>query len=600
MSHSPFGQSNVKIQRTAQPRPLEATLNDFSGGLNLTDSDLKIKTNFAKVLDNLNRGIDGTLAVRWGTKFKWDIAAITDGDIIEMVYFRDKLVCFTANGHISTIDGNGTQVVIWNTAIAAALPGAPAGWSTGLTIIDSTEFKNELIVTNGINKPVIISKTHTVKYLQDVPTGSNVFVPIGKFVTTVGNYTIIAGIAATPDVIYISAAGTSGTWPGDAAPNDSLSINIASYSADTGGDLRGLSSFRNMLLVHFATSTIVLVLGEYEAAVHIPRVLDTVSKQGIVSHRMSIGFNEEVITADEKGVYKSIKNAFGTGLENDKLSGRIQPEYIADVPTTEADRLKSFAVLADNENSIMFFLKQTSGFDIYVVSYDEGFKRRAWSTYSGWDWKSAATSRKGRVYFSLGTKVYQMGNEVFPDEDFTGDLMHDNAVAWLTATSYDVDDLVLVAGECYICVEDHLSLVFADDLEDHMWEVYEGVEISFDWELPWTDTNTRMRKKRLSYIGIDTSGEATFTLEAYIDNFRFDINLGDDPAITTDFVAGSSLGYGGGNNPYYGGGRRAVDERLWGFPCEFKILKLRVKGSTTRKMKFVAITLLYTRGTYKR
>lgn len=603
MSLSPFGRSKPKINRQAAPRPLEATLNDFSGGLDLTDSDLKLKTNFAKVLDNINRDVDGTLGVRAGTKFKWDVASAVTGDILEEVSFRDKIVVFTDTGEVATIDEEtGVITAIWNNDIAGDLVGNPSGWSTDLTSIDTHEFKNELVVHNGIDKPILISKTHTVTYLQDIPTGSNVFTPIGRFGTTVGNYAVVAGVPATPDELYISSAGTSGTWPGDTDPNDSLSINIASYAAELGGDLRGLSSFRNYLIVHFATSSVVIVLGEYNEAIHVPRVLDTISKQGIISHRMSVSFNDDIIVADEKGVWKSRRNAFATGLENEKLSGRVQPDYIAAIPSTFENRLKSFIALNDNENRISFFMRQDTGYNIFVMSYDEGFKRRAWSTYSGWDWTSACTTKKGRVYFSIGTKIYQMGNEIFPDEDYAGDKMFDTDQIWLPATSYVVGDKLVHEGQCYDCVEDHISSVdFTFDYEDEgLWSINEGDPIEFDWELPWTDTNTRMRKKRLSYIGIDSSGEASFTIEAYIDNFRYDEDGNDDPAITTDFVAGSTLGYGGGNNPYYGGGRRAADERLWGFPCEFKILKLRVKGSTTRKMKFIAITLLYVKGTYKR
>jgi hypothetical protein len=601
VSLSPFGSSRLKINRQARPRLDEATLNDFSGGLDLTDTELKLKTNFSKVLDNINRDIDGTNSVRQGTKFKWDISSVVTGDIIEKVDFRGKIIAFTDTGQIATVDeATGAVAAIWNSTIAGNLPGNPAGWSTDITTIDTTEFKNELVVSNGVDKPILISKTHTVTYLQDIPTGSNVFTPIGRFNTTVGNYTVIAGVAASPDELYISAAGTSGTWPGDDAPNDSLSINISSYAAELGGDLRGIGSFKNYLLVHFATSTLVIVLGEYVDTVHKPRVLDTISRQGIISFRTGISYNNEVIIADEKGVWKATRNAFATGLESEKLSGRIQPEYIAAVPSGIEDRRKSFMVSNDNENRLLLFLKQTTGYKIFVMSYDEGFKRRAWNTYSGWNWTSACTTVKGRIYFSIGSRIYQLGNDIFPNESYQGDQLNDTDDEWQPATAYVADQVIIHEGVGYIVLENHTSGIFADDLEANKLAVYEGIPIEFDWELPWTDTNSRMKKKKLSYIGLDTVGEATFTIEAYIDNFRYDENGNDDPAISIEFVAGSSLGFGGGNNPYYGGGRRAVDERLWGFPCEFKILKLRVKGSTTRRMKFVAITLLYSRGTFKR
>lgn len=600
MSLSPFGRS-LKINRASRPRPNEATLEDFSGGLDLSDNDLRLTTNFSKVLDNCHRDTDGTQSVRWGTAFKWDVSSEVSGNIIEVVYFREKLVVFTDEGEVCTIlPETDTITAIWNGTIANGLAGSPSGWSSGLTTIDTTEFRNELVVQNGTDKPILISKTHTVTYLQDIPTGSNVFTPIGKFVTTVGNFCVVAGIASAPDEIYISSAGTSGTWPGDGAPNDATSINIASYSAETGSEIRGLTSFRNMLVVQFATASVVLVLGEYnESGTHVPRVLDTLAKHGVISHRTTIVLESEVFFADERDVHKAKRNVFGSAMESEKTSLRIQAQYPSKIPHTAINRASSFAIFNGLENRIMIFLKQEEGYWIYTVSFEEGVKKRAWSTFSGWDWTCGCSTVLGRVYFCKDTKVYQYGNGVFENEDYTADYVNDYDSEWLTATAYVAGDRVLEDGTVYVCVTDHTSDVFADDLEANLWEEYEGEAIDFDWELPWTDTNSRMSKKRLSYIGIDTVGTAAFTLEAYIDNFRYDEDGLDDPALSKEFVAGSSLGYGGGTQPY-GGGRRAADERLWGFPCEFKILKLRFKGSIKKRLKFSAISLLYARGTYKR
>jgi hypothetical protein len=604
MSLSPFGRSKIRqIPRGQRPRPDEATFDDFSGGLNLVENDLKLNTSFSVVERNVFRSTDGTKAVRWGTCFKFNISDVVTGNIIEMVYFRDKLICFTDTGQIATVTDDGVKAVIWNAALAALLPGAPTGWSSGLTLIDTTEFKNELVVCNGVDKPILISKTHTVTYLQDIPTGSNVNTPIGKFCTTVGNYCVIAGVAATPDELYISAAGTSGTWPGDPPPNDALSINIASYTAQQGSDIRGLSSFRNFLIVHFATSSVVMSLGTYESSVHKPAVLDTIAEHGVISHRMSYSFPTDIVFCDELGVHKARRNAFGNALDSKKLSGNIQPAWVAHASSTDLNKLKSFSIHDPNENRMFHFLRHEgvdhSEYHIYAKNFTDEFKRIAWSELSGWDWTCGTSSAKGRVFFALGSKIYQYGNDVFPDEDFTADYVNDYDSTWATATAYVVGDRVLQDNVVYIALLDHTSGVFEDDLTAELWQVYEGEAIEFDWEMPWTDANTRMKKKRMSFIGIDTVGTASFTISMYVDNFRVDEDGNDDPALTLEFVAGSSLGYGGGDQPY-GGGRRAADERLWGFPLEFKIMRMRVHGSTKRRLQIVAITILYVRGTYKR
>jgi hypothetical protein len=195
--------------------------------------------------------------------------------------------------------------------------------------------------------------------------------------------------------------------------------------------------------------------------------------------------------------------------------------------------------------------------------------------------------------------VYLLGNQAFVNEEFGGDFMDDYDSVWATTTAYVVDDVVLHSGTVYRCLENHTAGVFATDLAAYRWEIDPGDKISFDWELPWTDTNSRMKKKLLGYIGLDTSGTGSFTVQIYVDNIRLDSVQADDPLLSLDFVGGDSGGFGAGNQPY-GGGRRAVDERNWGFPAEFKILKIRVKGTTRGPLSFSAISVLYRRGTYKR
>lgn len=603
MTISPFGhskrQAHPKIVRGQQPRPDERTLNDFSGGLNLADEDVFLNTSFAKELINAHRDLDGSMSFRFGTKLWKDWNGVATGSVVgDPVYFRDKAVVFTTTGQILTITDAGVATLIWSNAIAALLPGAPTGW-TATDTISTTEFRNELVVCNGVDKPIIISRTHTVTYLQDLATGSNINTPIGRFVTTVGNYCIIAGITAAPDDLYISAQGTSGTWVGDPAPNDGVSINIAAYSAKTGGDMRGLSSFRNFLVVHFASSSIIVVLGEYNVAVHVPRVSDTLAKQGIISHRMATVLDQDIAFADDNAVYKAKRNVFGEALETTKMSERVQKDFVADVPDTQADRWKSFTANIQSEGRIVYALFNGTDYNMYVLSFDNELKKRAWSRFEGWAFTGSFTSSRNRVFFCIGTKIFQYGNDVFTGEDYAADFLGEYDSLWLTATGYVVDDRVLEGGIVYRCLVDHVSTIFAVNLASSLWEVYTGENIDVDWEFPWANLKSRMKKKRLSYIMFDTVYNSTFTIQIYTDKIRYDENGDDDPALEMIMTGGDSPGYGGGDQPY-GGGRRTSDERMWGFPCEFKVMKLRIIASTKRRLKLSAISLAIAMGNFKR
>jgi hypothetical protein len=598
--HTPFGRVEIRSKAGAPPQMDDATIRDFSGGLNLVDDDLTIKSNYAKVLNNMHRGENGTMSVRWGTQFKYDLTGTVTGSIIEVVYFNGRLVFFTSTGQIATIDAAGTKTAIWNSTIAGALPGAPAGWVGGQFNISTTEFKGELNVSNGLDKPVVISALFVVKYLQDIPTGSNVFVPIGKYITTVADYTVIAGVPATPFEIHISAKGTAGTWAGDPDPNDGLSINIGAFAPSAGGEIRGISSFRNFLFVHFALQTVILELGIYDTdGNHTPKPSDTIPDYGVVSNRISKAIVNYYVFADERGVQKANRNQYGGAIETDILSDKINPFFIGQTPSNDTDRYKSFAVHNKTENRVMYFMRQSGKWNILVLTFDKGVIRPAWSTFTGMDFDCGCLTSRNRIFFCKGLKVYQYGNSVYANEDYEADLIGDFDASWLTATAYVAGTRLLKDGKVYTVVSNHTSGVFDTDLAAGRLELFNGVPIEFDWELPWSDINQRMKKKRVNYIGMDTAGSNGFTLQCFVDRYYKDSEGNYNPAISMDFVAGNSPGFGGGDQPF-GGGRRAIDERLWGYPVEFKVFKIRISGSGIGGLRVSTFTILYKKGNYHR
>lgn len=604
MNMSPFGNRGYKSRAAATPLPLDATLTDFSAGLNLVDSDTSLSTNSAKVLKNMHRDSDGGMSMRWGTKFMFDVSQVVGGDIVEIIDFAGFFVVFTSTGEAAKVSLSTDPVAIWNTTIAAALVGSPTGWVGTTRYIDYTDFKNQLVVCNARDKPILIDDDLTVDYLQDIPTGSNVNVPTGKFCTTVGNYVVIAGIETSPDDIYISAQGTSGTWPGDPAPNDAVSLNVATYAPQANGNIRGLSSFRNFLLVHFAGLTIPLQLGVYDAdGNHTPTVADTIPDYGLISHRMVIPLAQEIVFADERGVYSAKRNLFGGALEPSFLSQKITPAYSTDaVDDGSVDRQRtSFAVYNRLEQRIMFFLQRGDVFGAYVFSFVEGLKKAAWSTFSGMNFTCGCVTTQNKVFFANGTKVYQYGNNVFEDEDYSADLIDESGGAWFTSTLYHVDDKRTYGETVYICLTTHTSGNFQEDFANGYWEEYFGDPIEFDWEMPWSDINSRMKKKKITDVHFDTEGIGIFTCDVYVDNlYRNKLTNERVPALEMQFVAGDSTGFGGNGAQPYGGGRRTSDERLFGFPVEFKLAKLRMHGTTRGRLKFSTISILYIRGKYHR
>lgn len=620
MSLSPF--HNIKY-RTQVGRPSslkDATFKDFSAGLNVIDSDTALQTNWSKVLKNMHRDTDGGMSLRFGTKFKFDVADTLAGTVLDVVFFAGHFLVITTGGEIAKVDPETyTKTAIWTGAIANALPGTPAGWSASLTTIDTTDFKNELIVLNGIDKPIIIANDLTVTYLQDIPTGSNVYTPIGKFCTTVGNYVVIAGIPGAEDEIYISAAGASGTWPGDPAPNDAVSINIATFAPQVNSNIKGISSFRNFLLVHFAGLTVPVELGNYDGAVHTPRVGDVIPDYGLLSHRFFTPLAQEIVFADERGVYSAKRNLFGSALEANFLSQKITPLYatstilgeqysvvtdentvtlvdenneaLSDTAVAGSITDASFCVYNRLEQRIMFFVRVGFSIKAYVFSFAEGLRKGAWSIFEGMDFVCGCSDSNNKVYFARGTQVFQYGNNVFEDEDYSADEIDGYDSAWATATSYVIGDRVLQNGIVYECIDPHTSGTFATDLAADYWQSFDGYSIEFDWELPWNDANARMLKKRLTHIHFDAKGTALFNAQVFTDNIYQDDIDQYDPALELEFGANNATGVDI---------RTTADERFWGFPCEFKLFKLRIYGETTGRLKFETITLLYDKGSYFR
>src|SRR5262245_2169247 len=155
------------------------TLRGFGGGWNAIETDLQMESTYLVSVKNFRRTPGGTQKIRYGSKWVADVSDLVAGRIIDMTYFAGRLVCVSSTGRIVTIDGNGNRERIWGADIGP-IPEPPAinQWSENLDFVNFVPFKRELIIHNGKDKPVTISDTFDVTFLQDLASGSNVNVPI--------------------------------------------------------------------------------------------------------------------------------------------------------------------------------------------------------------------------------------------------------------------------------------------------------------------------------------------------------------------------------------------------------------------------------------
>lgn len=632
-----------------------ATIREFDGGWNVIDNDLNLSTRFAKVLDNMSRLQDGSIGVRWGTRLFSNLSSVMQSGetLINVYYYDEHLVAVGSKGYVYKVNTNGVATAIWTPTIAATLVGSPPFWSA-TTFASFAVFNGELIICNGVDKPLLVNfdRSTPCAYLVDVPSGSNANTPICKYVIAANSYVIMAGDPLHPSRVHISNLNSSGTWYGDAPPNDATFIDLNKIAASSTQIIRGLGRFRDLIAVMFDDVIVLGELGIYDSSTgaHIPAFQDIIDQHGTVSHRSVQSLGNDLFMADSIGVPSIARALFTGSIRPERVSQLIEPEiqaimgslsiataenkvfsvynsregqYMLFIPNHEevaqnlpddpiscslgstdivvykpvhrldVDNQVTFAGLTSvggfttaalntthvvksviNEDYFIVEMPTAATADVvgggtsgtitpkytetlcFVYTYIPGLKIKAWSRYRGWKFSCGCRSVLGRIFFGEGQKLYVLGND-----------------------------------------DDRLTMDFIDDAAVNSGE---GKGIAFVWELPWADFDRRFDKKHSRYIALDTKGEASFTMQMYVDNFYKDKRTGELlPELSMAFVGGDSGGYGAGPQPY-GGGRRTSDERLWAWPARFKIAKLRVEGTATKRLRIVAITLSYLNGSIRR
>ncbi len=587
------------------------TLRGFGGGWNAIDEDLSMPPKYQVTLMNFHRTSSGSQAVRYGQMFDVDIKSVNDSPIIDGYYFNARSIVVCENGVIVSIDAANTVTVIWNSTIAGGLPGHPGGWNPGIAHVCFVPFKDTLVIHDGQDKPVSISSAFVVTYLQDLASGSNVNVPIGRYGCVAANYHCVSGITGTPTEIIISSKGTAGVFPGDPSPNDAISIDVGAYAPEGAASIRGIAGFRTYLLVFLQNITLQVKLGDYDAnGVHVPKFPDTLPQFGLLGNRCICTVENDIMFCGLAGLATARRNLYAPDVvQSDSLSSIISPAYRKLVGAlTDAEQLNvAFAVYDRLNNDFLLFLND--GF-VLVYTFNPRLKMQAWSHYEAMDWDAGWTSVLGRVFLAKGTKIFQKGNNTFAGENYYADRLADRDYAYApTGPDFATNDLVLdtTDGTVWQCQTSHARTsaftTFAVEREVNptMWTQYQGIAIPIEMELPWIDGKDPTKVKQLRYVSIATKGDAEFTFECYVDNLYKDVNdaVIYDPALSMVFIGNDAYGYGFDDGGY-GMGRRSRDPRLFGFPVKFKYIKFRIIGSVSKKLEVVNLSFLYARGKYQR
>jgi hypothetical protein len=609
---------SATTRRRRQPKKTNVlsdfTIRDFSGGWNAVDSDLNLSSKFSKRLINMHRSVDGGNEVRPGTKLFADCSDFID-EIVHSEYYSAHIIVVGQNGNIAAIDANGKVGQIWSDDRAAKLPGSPSGWSNNTIYASSTVFNGNLIVCNGLNKPLSISRDLTVTYLNDLATGSNVNVPICRYVAAQGRYLLMAGDPNNVDRLYISSTDVA-IWVGDDAPNDAVNIDLGSRVSLGSDVIKGIGKFRTNVVVAFEDVLLPGTLGVFTEDDHTPTFNDSIENHGSLAHKTIQTIGEDMFFCDAAGV-TSVERALFTGnVRAERFSQLVDPEIQSDIDrvsliTTLEDRV--FSVYDAQFSNYMLFIPNSGELDAiikyrcYVLKKNDSLKIEAWADWRDWNFRSGCRSSGKRIFLTEGAEVFILGelhnipvrdqtpgNEIIP-RDYMG-----------VEETWD-DDTPYADGHGFTPVAD---------------EKDSGVPIYFEWLLPWADNDARFMVKNSRYINFDTEGDQTFTCEMYTDsNFEdrghngevweedsllFDDGLGFDvealdPTLSMTFIGGDAPGYGTDEfGQRYGGGRSTRTEKLYAWVTKYKLFRLRMTGYAIKPLKFSAISMAFTGGSIRR
>jgi len=600
-----------KMQRRAQ-KLTSVTARKFEGGLNVVDSELNLSSKYAVVLNNMYRGLEGSIMVRQGTKKYCDLSSISDGYQINGKYFAARNITVNSVGQVFSIDGTGAATRIWDSTIAAALRPGLVTWGP-TKHVNFEEFGGELTIHNGLDKPLLVTAAMHVDYLADPATGSNINTPIGRVVCKFNRHLVVA----VGSELHVSDEDTSGVFVGDAGATYAAIFDLRTSVVSGDTTIIGLAPFRDWLLVQFQECTVPVQFTKVTTpsiALVLAPTSDnggTFNSYGAISCRTAQDIGDKSLACDIVGVTSIAPATFTSKLSPDRPSRLIDPLIQSAIaPLTEETLMDGTLSQYDRLSSMYMLFIPDAARDSQVETHGFGYRYldklgiEAWNTFSGWNWAWSSRSSEGLVFFGRANDniIFIKGDEKKLPlyADFIGD-----QETFSDGTAFT----------------DGTGLTPVADVDTS------GVPIKFTWELPWSDLKKRAIQKTIRYLLLDAQGTASFTVKMFIDNkyldksdagelfsddTAFNDNLGFirntldqaqalTPALEMEMVASDYGGYG--SEPYgdiYGGGRNTGFMRNISFPTKCNLFKLRFEGETMRPLKIVGITPVFIDGSIRR
>lgn len=691
--------SNGVLRRTV--------LREFGGGWNVIDNDLSLNPEYSTIIDNLFRKPDGSLAIRHGTKLFADITDTLVGAVtVNMTYFQDTIVSVATDGRICYTDGAGTTTLLWDHATANALASlgdwavstgyvvddvvhdvdldsywkclvghtsvgagtfaddrtanptyweeAEEGWST-TDFVSFAQFKGELIICNGTDKPLVADLTAVNKcqYLADAASGSNINTPIARYVYAGDEFLMMAGNPTKPTTVHISNQGSAGTWVGDGAPNNAVDIDLASIVPSNNDEIKGLSFFRDTVVVGFDTAMVLGTLGIFDGSSnHTPDFGEVVEAHGCLSHRSMVNLGDDMLFMDNVGVPSLARTLLTETIRPDRPSELIDPAIQANLEQLAVGTLslntfavynlldKLYMMFVPNHDSKQYDMEADSfaiinvndtntTYTLAVTLYNHGIEEDDSVTISGatgFNSIQAATLNTTHTVDAVidqDTFVITVTDNILdPLDDYagggssatlvslqtrtTGYVYHSNVTqsrrkkrVWTRFIGWNWScGCRSVLGKLFFTkVGTGKIFYYGSDTDklskDHIGDTDD--DITFEWELPWTAFGDRYDIKKWRYLGFDTRGSARFTVETYVDDI-YKNYLGERlPNNSADFLGGDSPGYGSGTQPF-GGGRMTNTRRNYAWTLKAKLVKLRVYGTTDQPLRIISVIVGYQKG----
>ena len=582
--------------------------------------------------------------------------------IIGIAYYNNTLVVVTRFGTIASVTDVGEGEVIWNSTIAGTLPGSPPGW-VGSDVANFTIWNGKLIVVNGVDQPIIIDYTAAtpVSYLVDLATGSNAFVPVCKYITVHDSYVIMTGDPSAPDKLHISSSGTSGTWKGEADPNDGVDYLMGKFVNSEDDIITGVSVYREFLLITFSDAVILARLGIYDdAGNHTPDFGDVIHNVGALSHESTIRLGSDTLMLDAFGVHSLVKAKVSNDVIPETVSELITPLFSSVTRRLPIDftQQEVWAVHNRIDNQVMFFLPNHSGSvygmqgmegaryritptalmhkagtnnevevsaeahpmhigDQFVLRDVDGLAINGFSTFTQTQLSEIQTVTSVATANTFVFYVTGAENNTPPPSDAHSNQLNMIYLPLFTETLVAVYNrnrdkklrnwavyrgwkfgcgVSTPTGRTFLCSDYRVFLMgntHRPYLQDFIDTEMES-NIPWDWELPWSDFNTRFDSKRTRHLQIDTQGDDEFTAELFTDNiYQDDAKDQFLPVLSATFEGRDAYKP---VSPNPDGLRLTSSERLVAWPTKGKLFKLRFHGTSSKGLRFVSIVLSFLRG----